>query len=181
MKIFKYLVSFGCLFFLGIYIINQSNQSFEIDTRSVDAIQIMSQFGIIESQKKWASTLSNYNYGKSVKNISELNNLLISGNKHSSILNVSAESMESDLNTKENLPLSMEIEGLSVISVPGLYTTNSEFRNNYINTLAKLIDSAKGDIVLDLANNSGGDVVPMIIGASSLIPPGKILNSIDKN
>lgn len=51
MKIFKYLVSFGCLFFLGIYIINQSNQSLSIDTRSVDAIQIMSQFGIIESQK----------------------------------------------------------------------------------------------------------------------------------
>lgn len=88
--------------------------------------------------------------------------------------------MESDLNTKENLPSSMEIEGLSVISVPGLYTTNNEFRNNYSNTLAKLIDSAKGDIVLDLANNSGGDVVPMIIGASSLIPTGKILNSIDK-
>ncbi|MCG4793346.1 peptidase S41, partial [Bifidobacterium adolescentis] len=60
----------------------------------------MSQSGIIENQKKWASTLSNYNYGKSVKNISELNKLLIRGNKHSSILNVSAESMESDLNTK---------------------------------------------------------------------------------
>ncbi|EEU80244.1 nisin resistance protein [Enterococcus faecalis Fly1] len=103
------------------------------------------------------------------------------GNKHSSILNISVKSMESDLNTKENLPSSMEIEGLSVISVPGLYTTNNEFRNNYSNTLAKLIDSAKGDIVLDLANNSGGDVVPMIIGASSLIPTGKILNSIDKN
>lgn len=107
-----------------------------------------------------ALTLSNYNYGKSVKNISELNKLLIRGNKHSSILNVSAESMESDLNTKENLPSSMEIEGLSVISVPGLYTTNNEFRNNYSNTLAKLIDSAKGDIVLDLANNSGGTLFP---------------------
>ncbi|NSR88329.1 peptidase S41 [Enterococcus faecalis] len=181
MKIFKYLFTLGCLFFLGIYILHQSNQYLSLDTRSVDAVQIMSQSGIIENQKKWASTLSNYNYGKSVKNISELNKLLIRGNKHSSILNVSAESMESDLNTKENLPSSMEIEGLSVISVPGLYTTNNEFRNNYSNTLAKLIDSAKGDIVLDLANNSGGDVVPMIIGASSLIPTGKILNSIDKN
>ncbi|EHU8864399.1 peptidase S41, partial [Enterococcus faecalis] len=151
MKIFKYLFTLGCLFFLGIYILHQSNQYLSIDTRSVDAVQIMSQSGIIESQKKWASTLSNYNYGKSVKNISELNNLLIMGNKHSSILNISVKSMESDLNTKENLPSSMEIEGLSVISVPGLYTTNNEFRNNYSNTLAKLIDSAKGDIVLDLA------------------------------
>lgn len=80
MKIFKYLFTLGCLFFLGIYILHQSNQYLSLDTRSVDAVQIMSQSGIIENQKKWASTLSNYNYGKSVKNISELNKLLIRGN-----------------------------------------------------------------------------------------------------
>lgn len=181
MKICKYVFIFGGLFFVGLLIVSQFYQSLTIDVRSIDAVQIMSQSGIIESKKKWISTLCDYNYGKSVKNISELNDLLIRGNKHSSILNVSTKSMESDLNIKENLPLSMEVDGLSVISVPSVYTTDNEFRSNYSNTLARLIDSAKGDIVLDLTNNSGGDVVPMIIGASSLIPAGKILNSIDKN
>ncbi|MGM0334147.1 S41 family peptidase [Enterococcus sp. AZ050] len=181
MKICKYVFIFGGLFFVVLLIISQFYQPLTIDVRSIDAVQIMSQSGIIESKKKWVSTLSDYNYGKSVKNISELNDLLIRGNKHSSILNVSTKNMESDLNIKENLPLSMEVEGLSVISVPSVYTTDNEFRSNYSNTLARLIDYAKGDIVLDLTNNSGGDVVPMIIGASSLIPAGKILNSIDKN
>ncbi|EPA1416182.1 peptidase S41, partial [Enterococcus faecalis] len=73
-----------------------------------------------------------------------------------------------------SLPTLSKVGRYNVITIPGIYSLSESMISKYINTLSNLIEESKENIVLDLSNNPDGDVVPMLLGARSLIPDGLI-------
>lgn len=182
MRIKKYLS-----FISGIGIITFSSLSLfwihpkSIDSRGYEIFSTLSQYGIINDPPTWETISKLTSYGKKISNVEDWNGLLYGINKHSSLVEIASND---DFQTFENshFPTISKYKNLTIINIPSAYSPDDmDFLKQYASTLAKLINHASGNIVLNLANNYGGSREPMILGASSLIPDGVLFNEVDNH
>lgn len=152
----------------------------DIETRGYEALQIMGNHGIIENEDRLNDIMNDTDFGKKIENADYLSYILRDLNKHSKAYQYT-KSSEEELVQEESisLPTLSKVGSYNVITIPGIYSLSESTISTYINTLSNLIEESKENIVLDLSNNPGGDVVPMLLGARSLIPDGLIFKGVD--
>jgi len=141
-----------------------------------EAIAYMSKNGIIQDKQKWQDVLSKTDHGKKIHNIKELDNSVFAGNKHSSAM-LSLKSYN-----HMTYPTTTQYGQLTVINVPTFYSTDAKTTRRYSQRLAHQISVHAHDrtLILNFANNLGGDPSAMIAGVSSLIPNGILFTEVSK-
>ncbi|STP30223.1 C-terminal processing peptidase [Enterococcus durans] len=145
------------------------------ETRGIEAVQFVANHGMIENREEWEEILEKTNYGRNIDNIDYLNYVLYTVNKHSSAFKFEYNNPRKT----EIVPTKRQEGHFTVITIPSIYTENTQFVKKYVHSLSDFIKDAKQNIVLDLITNSGGSREPMIMGIRSLIPDGIIFNEID--
>ncbi|MFY1068132.1 S41 family peptidase [Enterococcus sp. AD013-P3] len=152
-----------------------------IDSRGYEIFSTLSQYEIINDQPTWKTISKLTSYGKKINNVDDWNGLLYSINKHSSLVKITSDE-EFQTFENSNFPTISKYKNLTIINIPSAYSPDDKnFLEYYASTLAKLINHASGNIVLNLSNNHGGAREPMILGTSSLIPDGVLFNEIDNH
>ncbi len=104
--------------------------------------------------------------------------LSVAGGKHASFNTPSQISDESSKNTLPDIKQDGEI---LYIKLPPLIYGEKDFLDQYANTIneALLAQNYQG-VIIDLQENTGGDMGPMILGLSSLLEDGTLLSFVDK-
>lgn len=141
-----------------------------------EAIAYMSKNGIVQDKQKWQTVLSNTDHGRKIHNIKELDNSLYAGNKHSSAM-LSLKSYN-----RVTYPTATQYGQLTVINVPTFYSTDSKTTKRYSQRLAHQINVHAHDrtLILNFANNRGGNPSAMIAGVSALLPNGTLYTEVSK-
>lgn len=150
---------------------HQSNYGYQ------KVIAYMSNHGIIENKQKWHQLVHQTGNGRSIQNVKELNNILHQGNKHSSAAK-SAKSYD-----VVNYPTTSKYGNLRIINVPTFSSENKVAVKKYRTLLHRQIKLLKNKdrIILNFANNRGGDPQAMIAGLATLIPDGTLFTEIAQN
>jgi len=141
-----------------------------------EAIAYMSKNGIIQDKQKWQDVLSKTDHGKKIHSVKELDNSVFAGNKHSSAM-LSLKSYN-----HVTYPTTTKYGQLTVINVPTFYSTNAKTTHRYSQRLAHQIGVHAHDrtLILNFANNRGGDPRAMIAGVSALLPNGTLFTEVSK-
>ncbi|WP_413476619.1 S41 family peptidase [Latilactobacillus fuchuensis] len=140
-------------------------------------ITYMSKNGIIQDRQQWSRILSQSANGQKINNIHALNSILVQGNKHSS----AASSMNSYKNI--DYPSTTIYGELKIINIPSFSSENKKEITQYINSLHHQISVLKADptIILNFANNQGGNPQAMLAGISDLLPNGILFTEVSRN
>lgn len=167
--------------FIVIFLTWLSPHCLVLETRGYIAIEFMAQRGIIENNSERISIFENTNYGKNIKKVDDLDNIIKGLNKHSSAHLIEQNPSKNNLldMISENLPYSYKMNNFTIIRIPSVYSLDYSFYTKYCDTLDNLIKRSREPIVLDLTGNAGGSFAAMVMGANSLIPNGKIFDEID--
>lgn len=146
-------------------------------TPGMIAVQAMSREGLIQDKVAWQQLLKETHQGRDLTTIDEISRALNSANRHSDAVKEVAAI------TAVNYPSITKTANYAMINVPGFYSVDRQERQQYIRLLqkqVKLVAKNDGPIVLNFANNLGGDVVPMLAGLAALIPNGNLWAQVDK-
>ena len=149
------------------------------------AIENMDDLGIFTDSKEWKKikeqTLDN---SADVKEYSDTIPILqkaikVAGGKHSFIEDIKNIS-DKGTNTYIKPKIDME-KNILVLSIPE-FTGNEKESQEYATILETALhtDKYKG-VIIDLRGNRGGDMNPMILGISSILPDGNLFSYIDRN
>ncbi|MCC3756261.1 S41 family peptidase [Staphylococcus capitis] len=149
-----------------------------------NAIDQMELQGLYAKGEKWEETkskvLKNTKHAKSYKEthpyIEEA--LRVAGRKHSFL-----EKENNNHNSSNNVtyPKTSLNHSILTIKLPE-FTGKQKEGKHYANIVNHALQKKKYDgVILDLRNNTGGDMGPMIAGVSSLIKNGKLMTFIDKD
>lgn len=99
--------------------------------------------------------------------------IAVAGGKHSRV--VLPQEM-TEMQTDVQMPSVSELDGIVTIALPG-FLGNGEQAQEYARTGIEWLRAhpdAKG-VILDLRHNTGGDVAPMVLAVSPLLPDGEVL------
>lgn len=163
----------------SIFIIPQSES--QIGKRALD---IMDVNGIYASGDEWKS--SKDGFYQEVENVQSREDLIeileraikVAGGKHSFIMDEQTkENLEKDYQRPE---VKLE-DNILYIELPAHMGT-LEMINDYANTIGNSFkkEGIQG-VIIDLRNNTGGNMYPMILGISPLLPDGQVLSFIYAN
>ncbi|WP_125768581.1 S41 family peptidase [Lapidilactobacillus wuchangensis] len=166
----------GCaLFVLGG---REYQQARPTQTPGMIAVQAMSQEGLINDKVAWQRVVKETNHGRDLTTVTEISQALSQANSHSRAVN-SPQAIE-DI----NYPSTTKFANYTMVNVPSFWSVSEKERKTYIRLLQKKVQIAgqgSGPVVLNFANNSGGDVIPMIAGLSALLPNGDLWAQVDKH
>lgn len=159
---------------LGINLIKPSPEKYV-----KQAITYMDSQGIYASGDVWESKKAEViEKAKSVKSFDECHDLIndalkVSGGKHSKIVTAAeSKNYEFELPTVE-----MKGQGVMYIRLPQFSGTGDEGMK-YASTVYNALRENKADIkavVLDIRNNHGGDMGPMVAAVSPILPDGELM------
>lgn len=101
--------------------------------------------------------------------------LFVAGGKHSEI--VSKEVQDEDVAKQEMPTISLNQNGILILKLPA-YTPISGIGQEYADTVIQFIQEHRDQIqavILDIRDNTGGDMGPMIAAVSSFLPDGDVM------
>jgi len=172
------LTGYFKLIFLGLLVLiagcsNRANLTDDVEAPEV--IAEMNKNGIIEQPTKWDALMKQTDYGKKIKTVHELSQVLQQGNRHSFATD-SPQQLE-----QINSPSISKVRGLQVLNVPTFFSADSSKTKEYQNKLHSLLDelNQQNTIILNFSHNEGGDYYPMIAGLSAVIPRGVLWSEVD--
>lgn len=144
---------------------------------AVPVIQKMNKIAIIEYPQQWQATIKKYDYGKKIHSLKTLNQVLYIGNKHDQA--VSSMKGFEDI----NYPNITFYKKLKIINIPSFYSLKLKARKKYVKILRSKINQIPKNqpIILNFANNRGGDYTVMINGLACLIPNGHLWSETSRN
>ena len=100
--------------------------------------------------------------------------LKVAGGKHSFIL--PAENVRENATSECEMPsVSIEQDGITLIKLPH-FSGNSSEGNRYARTVLDALPDSVPGVVLDLRDNSGGNMYPMIAAVHRLLPDDNIIS-----
>ncbi|GAJ26924.1 nisin-resistance protein [Liquorilactobacillus sucicola DSM 21376 = JCM 15457] len=147
------------------------------------ALNDMDKHGIYTDSKLWRTTkkqvLTKIKTKKNYKQVLPLLNKAIktAGGKHSSILTKSSREM----NSKFSPPTIKYSDNILYIHEPE-FSGSAKQGNAYANQINEALQKTQtSKVILDLSNNTGGDMGPMIGGISSLLPNGEIFSFVSQS
>lgn len=162
---------------LNIYLMPPSPQKYV-----AVALEKMEESGIYSNSNTWKNiktkTLANTkgisSYSEAMPSLEEA--IKVAGGKHSFI-----EAAQTQLDHSEKFESKAEVEQETLyLTVPEFTGTPAE-ANEYATTLASALQQdTYTNVMIDLRGNRGGNMTPMILGLSSLLPDGKLFDYIDK-
>lgn len=147
------------------------------------AIKKMNTYGYFTNSKAWQKTEEKALVDMhSVHNYDEADAILqkiikVAGGKHSQIVTTKQITTETEHYEE---PTIINDNGLVTIHEPQ-FQGNTQQANEYANKINDFLFKCKHEIksiIIDLSNNNGGDMSPMILGISSIIPDGNILSFV---
>lgn len=140
-------------------------------------IQKMNKIAIIEHPQQWQTTIKKYDYGKKIHSLKTLNQVLYIGNKHAHA--VSSMKGFEDI----NYPNVTSYNNLKIINIPSFYSLKSKPKHKYVKILRSQVERIPKNqpIILNFANNTGGDYTVMINGLACLIPNGHLWSETSRN
>ncbi|MGY3777897.1 S41 family peptidase [Isobaculum melis] len=149
------------------------------------AIERMDREGLYTQSKEWADTKEEVL--KEIKKADSYEEVLpllekaigVAGGKHSFIM---TENELEESNNENIFPTSEEKEGVLYVKLPAFSgMLNKDEAQKYVDILSQVINKKTyHGIIIDLQENTGGDMHPMITGISNLIPDGRQFSFIDK-
>lgn len=167
-----FLLKYGTAF--GINIIKPSPEKYV-----EQAVTFMDSQGIYASGDEWEKVRSEtIEKAKSAKSFDECHQLLndalkVAGGKHSRLI-----TSEENSNGKFELPMvEMKDNGLIYIRLPQFSGTVDEGKQ-YANTVYDALREHREEIqsaVVDIRDNHGGDMGPMVAAVSPLLPDGELM------
>lgn len=144
------------------------------------ALQQMDSLGLYAQGEEWDSLKSETaDKLKTSKSYQESRDLLkpalkLAGGKHSYFLtetDLAASSQDSQEPTSQVLE-----GGILYLHLTGILTANKEQLTNYATTLQTALDQeGLGGVIIDLRENRGGNMYPMLAGLSSLLPDDDLI------
>lgn len=176
--IFIAILKIGPLF--NFYIIPPSPQNY-----TKLALSRMEEQGLYAKGKKWENTKAYVL--KKTKNAKEYNDtyqyleqaLVVAGRKHSYL--ETNDNKKNNTNNKVKYPSITKKSNILTIKMPS-FSGNDIESKHYANIINQALQKEKyKGVIIDLRNNVGGDMGPMIAGLSSLLEDGKLLTYIDKD
>ncbi|WP_054252949.1 S41 family peptidase [Neofamilia massiliensis] len=149
-----------------------------------DGINKMDKFGIYSSTSQWTAAKTSYlDKVKAIESEKDLVKLLndaakIAGGKHSAAFTLQTE----EEREKSYIEPSIKRQGdLVYIKVPEFVST-SEREEAYANKISAALEGGQiKKVIVDLRDNPGGSMYPMLLGLSPLFPDGRIFSLVDKN
>ena len=149
------------------------------------ALDKMDDVGIFTDSKKWEiekkATLKEVKHAQTYEETLPYLEaaLTVAGGKHSFIVKSNAESEQNE--TSEYIEPYAEIkDGLLFLTVPK-FSGNQEQAITYANSIESALHTNDYQaIIVDLRQNTGGDMTPMILGLSPIIPDGVLFTYVDK-
>lgn len=145
------------------------------------ALQQMDSLGLYAQGEDWETLKSETaDKLKTSQSYQESRDLLkpalkLAGGKHSYFL-TETDLAESSQDSQE--PTSQVLEGgILYWHLTGILTANKEQLTNYATTLQTALDQeGLGGVIIDLRENRGGNMYPMLAGLSSLLPEGDLFS-----
>lgn len=143
--------------------------------------QVRSTFikrAVFDDRKQWMKKYGDLKADKKNVNSEDLlNDMITDANRHGSLADLDEEDVTMPDST---YPESVDkIKGVTWINVPTLGTYSYSKARSYARTISHDIKEAKNGVVIDLRDNRGGLVEPMILGVSSLIPDGVLFSEVN--
>ncbi len=140
------------------------------------AINYVNKYGLIENKNSWKESLQDTDQGTKISSIDQLSKILSRSNKH-------ASAFESKSHIHKATPTITSSKNLKIINVPSVFPENYHDFKKYMNKLSQLSKQIpfSQPVIINLANNYGGEYGEMIGGLSAFIPNGKLWTEIDKN
>lgn len=143
-----------------------------------DALTKMNN-GINTHSREWNETKSEVcDVTKNMKSYEETHDILnkaskVAGGKHSFL--IMPEEVK-EISHSFDFPQVKIEDNILYIKLTPIMLANQEESQKYVDIVTNSLrnDSFKG-VIIDLSNNTGGDMYPMITSVSALIPDGKIL------
>ncbi|MGO0154356.1 S41 family peptidase [Leuconostoc mesenteroides] len=150
------------------------------------AIQKMDRYGYFTKSDTWQKAKKKaledmntvHNYGQADAILQKI--IKIAGGKHSQIMTTKQITTEAE---QYEEPTITNNDGLVTIHEPQ-FQGNTQQANEYANKINDFLFKYKDEIksvIIDLSNNNGGDMAPMILGIASIIPDGHILSFVSQN
>lgn len=149
------------------------------------ALKNMDELGLFTDSKEWVETkkktieeTSNAkNYAETIPFLQKA--IKVAGGKHSFIEH--EEDISKRSITKYIKPKA-EIEGNTLILTIPEFTGNDSQASDYANFLeSSLHKNNYNGVIVDLRGNRGGDLSPMVLGLSPLLPDGTLFTYVDKS
>lgn len=145
------------------------------------ALQQMDRLGLYATGDDWDKVKSETAYKlKTSQSYQESRDLLkpalkLAGGKHSYFL-TEADLAASSQDSQE--PTSQVLEGgILYLHLTGILTTDKKQLTNYATTLQTALDQPDlTGVIIDLRDNRGGNMYPMLAGLSSLLPEGDLFS-----
>ncbi|MDO5027840.1 MAG: S41 family peptidase [Bacillota bacterium] len=148
------------------------------------ALARMDKFGIYSSSAQWQD--SKLAYKKLVKEAQDQEDLVrilddaskLAGGKHSSCSLLKSQDQRTDLYIE---PTIKKDQDLLYIKLPE-FVASSDQEQAYAEKLAEaLADQTIKKVIVDLRDNPGGSMYPMILGLAPILPEGRVFSLVDKN
>lgn len=174
----------GIIYFWGyklnIYLVPPSPQKYV-----QVALNNMDELGLFTDSKEWVETKKNTiqetsnakDYAETIPSLKKA--IKVAGGKHSFIEdeeNMSKKSIEEYIKPKA------EVENdILVLTIPA-FTGSDKEAEEYTTILeTALHKKIYKSVIVDLRGNTGGDMAPMILGLSAILPDGKLFSYVDRN
>lgn len=147
-------------------------------------IDYVNKYGLVEDKKAWNKVLKDTDNGKDITSYEELNRAVRVANHHASI-------DKTGLKTWENMPTMFtdKKHNLKIINLPSTYPSSNPKSKRYKTSSTNYMTKAKSlikqvpanqPLILNLANNVGGDPYEMIGAVADYIPNGLLWSEIPK-
>lgn len=143
------------------------------------AIEIMDSNGYYANNEAWEKQKEKaMNEMKELSSFEETypiieESLKVAGGKHSFLM---SEDNFQEKKVKDEMPVVEKLEDIAIIELPAILDAQSNGKK-YAEIVLKFLQEnqdIKG-VIIDLQNNTGGDMGPMVTSVSPLLPDGEIL------
>lgn len=155
-----------------------------LKTLGKDGIRLMDKFGIYSSTEEWAQVRDSYrDLAMKAQSEEDLVKVLddavqIAGGKHSSAFFQKSTEEEKDSYID---PTIERKDDLIYIKVPE-FSSTQEMEEAYAEKISESLKDKKiKKVMIDLRDNPGGSMYPMILGLSPLLPDGKVFSFVGKD
>lgn len=148
------------------------------------ALERLDTLGLYAQGEQWNKTRQETHKAlKKAKSYKEAQQILqkavvVAGGKHSRLINKASFKKSSMKHPQPQIRA--EDDGLLYLKVPAIEALDKKSMTIYANQLNKPLTKKYKGIIVDLRGNTGGNMAPMLIGLSGLLPDGDLFRFEDR-
>ena len=142
------------------------------------AIDYMDQYGLFAEGAAWEAARAEALAGNPTTLVEARaivrKALSVAGGKHSQLWTLGAEEIIKKTYYQDKPSVTTTSGGIVVIKLPG-FMGNDEEKTAYVNSVTSLLPTQAPGVIIDLRENNGGSMYPMIVAVHQLLPSGFVL------